>query len=123
MRRQVSDEAVEAIRLALKRLGVEFINENGGGPGVRLRKPRGRLVKSFYLIGTKPSSGFMYQCQKAAANSGSISERVSGRARSPASGCESNAWCPRLTAAMILSGSCGPGEGLGVVVGFGEDSG
>jgi transcriptional regulator with XRE-family HTH domain len=44
MRRRVSDEAVEAIRLALKRMGVEFINENGGGPGLRLRKPRGRLV-------------------------------------------------------------------------------
>jgi transcriptional regulator with XRE-family HTH domain len=44
MRRQVSDEAVQAIRLALKRMGIEFINENGGGPGLRLRKPRGRLV-------------------------------------------------------------------------------
>ena len=44
MRRHVSEEAVEAIRLALKRMGVEFIDENGGGPGLRLRKPRGRLV-------------------------------------------------------------------------------
>ena len=26
------------IRLALETAGVEFINENGGGPGVRLRK-------------------------------------------------------------------------------------
>jgi hypothetical protein len=26
------------IRLALERAGVEFIDENGGGPGVRLRK-------------------------------------------------------------------------------------
>ena len=26
------------IRLALERSGVEFIDENGGGPGVRLRK-------------------------------------------------------------------------------------
>ena len=38
MRRNVSDEAVEAIRVALQRIGVEFIDENGGGPGVRLRK-------------------------------------------------------------------------------------
>jgi transcriptional regulator with XRE-family HTH domain len=37
-RRLVSPEAIEAIRDALKRAGVEFIDENGGGPGVRLRK-------------------------------------------------------------------------------------
>ena len=37
-RRQVSPESVEAIRRALVRAGVEFIDENGGGPGVRLRK-------------------------------------------------------------------------------------
>jgi DNA-binding transcriptional regulator YiaG len=37
-RRQVSPLAIEAIRHALKRAGVEFIDENGGGPGVRLRK-------------------------------------------------------------------------------------
>jgi ribosome-binding protein aMBF1 (putative translation factor) len=28
-----------AIRRALEAAGVEFIEENGGGPGVRLRKP------------------------------------------------------------------------------------
>src|SRR5260370_25823697 len=28
-----------AIRRALEAAGVEFIDENGGGPGVRLRKP------------------------------------------------------------------------------------
>jgi transcriptional regulator with XRE-family HTH domain len=37
-RRQVSPEAIEAIGHALKNAGVEFIDENGGGPGVRLRK-------------------------------------------------------------------------------------
>jgi hypothetical protein len=37
-RRQVSPESVTAIRRALVRAGVEFIDENGGGPGVRLRK-------------------------------------------------------------------------------------
>ena len=37
-RRPVSSEAAQAIREALERAGVEFIDENGGGPGVRLRK-------------------------------------------------------------------------------------
>jgi hypothetical protein len=31
-----------AVRRALEAAGVEFIDENGGGPGVRLRKPVGR---------------------------------------------------------------------------------
>ncbi|MGA7085027.1 MAG: XRE family transcriptional regulator [Pseudolabrys sp.] len=43
-RRPVSSEAVQAIRKALEFAGVEFIDENGGGPGVRLRK-RQRLKK------------------------------------------------------------------------------
>jgi hypothetical protein len=29
-----------AVRRALEAAGVEFIDENGGGPGVRLRKPQ-----------------------------------------------------------------------------------
>jgi DNA-binding XRE family transcriptional regulator len=37
-RRVVSAVAVNAIQDALVRSGVEFIDENGGGPGVRLRK-------------------------------------------------------------------------------------
>ena len=28
-----------AVRRALEEAGVEFIDENGGGPGVRLREP------------------------------------------------------------------------------------
>jgi hypothetical protein len=28
-----------AVRRALESAGVEFIDENGGGPGVRLKKP------------------------------------------------------------------------------------
>ena len=28
-----------AVRRALEMAGVEFIDENGGGPGVRLRRP------------------------------------------------------------------------------------
>jgi predicted transcriptional regulator len=31
---------IAAVRVALERAGVEFIAENGGGPGVRLRKAR-----------------------------------------------------------------------------------
>jgi hypothetical protein len=37
-RRQVSMEAIRAMQRALEQAGVEFIDENGGGPGVRLRK-------------------------------------------------------------------------------------
>ena len=36
---RVSDEARLRLRKALELGGVEFIDENGGGPGVRLRKP------------------------------------------------------------------------------------
>jgi len=37
-RHQVSAIAIEAIQDALKRAGVEFIDENGGDAGVRLRR-------------------------------------------------------------------------------------
>lgn len=36
---ELRPRTVEAIRAALEAAGVEFIAENGGGPGVRLRKP------------------------------------------------------------------------------------
>jgi hypothetical protein len=36
----VSEEARSALRRALGLGGIEFIDENGGGPGVRLRKRR-----------------------------------------------------------------------------------
>ena len=35
---RVSDEARTKLRRALEIAGVEFIDDNGGGPGVRLRK-------------------------------------------------------------------------------------
>jgi hypothetical protein len=35
---KVSEDAILAIANALKKAGVEFIAENGGGLGVRLRK-------------------------------------------------------------------------------------
>jgi DNA-binding XRE family transcriptional regulator len=38
-RRTVSEEAVEKMQFALEAAGIQFIDENGGGPGVRLRKP------------------------------------------------------------------------------------
>jgi transcriptional regulator with XRE-family HTH domain len=44
-RRRVSVLAIQAIRDALAASGVEFIDENGGGPGVRLRM-RQRKKKS-----------------------------------------------------------------------------
>jgi predicted transcriptional regulator len=44
-RRQVSLLAIEAIRDALINTGVEFIDENGGGPGVRLRKRTSKRIK------------------------------------------------------------------------------
>ena len=37
---RVSSEARQRLRIALEEGGVEFIDENGGGPGVRLRKPQ-----------------------------------------------------------------------------------
>jgi transcriptional regulator with XRE-family HTH domain len=36
--RPISSEGLAAIRSAFEAAGVEFIPENGGGPGVRLRK-------------------------------------------------------------------------------------
>ena len=40
-RRQPHPRTLEAIRIALEVAGAEFIPENGGGAGVRLRKVRG----------------------------------------------------------------------------------
>lgn len=37
-RRQPHPRTLAAIRAALEAAGVEFIEQNGGGPGVRLRK-------------------------------------------------------------------------------------
>ncbi len=38
-RRTVSDDAIGKMQRALECAGVQFIDENGGGQGVRLRKP------------------------------------------------------------------------------------
>jgi transcriptional regulator with XRE-family HTH domain len=37
-RREVSPDAIDALRRALEKAGVQFIARNGGGPGLRLRK-------------------------------------------------------------------------------------
>jgi transcriptional regulator with XRE-family HTH domain len=43
---RVSDAARYALQRALESGGIEFIDENGGGPGVRLRKrPRAKQSK------------------------------------------------------------------------------
>ena len=38
--RQPRDATIAAIRSALETAGVEFIDENGGGAGIRLRKSK-----------------------------------------------------------------------------------
>lgn len=39
---ELRERTVDAIRAALETAGVEFIPENGGGAGVRMRKPKAR---------------------------------------------------------------------------------
>jgi transcriptional regulator with XRE-family HTH domain len=36
---QLKSSTIDAIRLAFEAAGIEFIPENGGGPGVRLARP------------------------------------------------------------------------------------
>jgi len=45
-RRPVSRQAIQAIRKALEQSGIEFIDDNGGGPGARLQKRRRHPKKS-----------------------------------------------------------------------------
>jgi len=44
-RRSVSDDAVSKMQRALEMAGIVFIQENGGGAGVRLRKPGGKTIE------------------------------------------------------------------------------
>jgi transcriptional regulator with XRE-family HTH domain len=39
---RVSDEARKKLKRAIEAAGIEFLDENGGGLGVRFRKPRRR---------------------------------------------------------------------------------
>ncbi|BAU37870.1 hypothetical protein APT_00788 [Acetobacter pasteurianus NBRC 101655] len=41
---QLYPRTVSAIRTALEAAGIEFIAENGGGPGVRFRREKGTPV-------------------------------------------------------------------------------
>jgi transcriptional regulator with XRE-family HTH domain len=36
---ELKERTIEALQRVLEAAGVDFIDENGGGPGVRLRKP------------------------------------------------------------------------------------
>jgi transcriptional regulator with XRE-family HTH domain len=38
------EDTADKIRTAIESAGIEFIQDNGGGPGVRLRKSRGRMT-------------------------------------------------------------------------------
>jgi hypothetical protein len=42
---QLDAATVAAIQSALEAAGIEFIPENGGGPGARLRKPASTLAE------------------------------------------------------------------------------
>ncbi len=43
---ELKERTIEALHRALEAAGVEFIDENGGGPGVRLRgKPKREIRK------------------------------------------------------------------------------
>jgi hypothetical protein len=39
---ELKDSTIEKMQHTLEKAGVEFIDENGGGPGVRLAKPRAK---------------------------------------------------------------------------------
>jgi transcriptional regulator with XRE-family HTH domain len=41
---ELKERTIEALQRALEGAGVEFIDENGGGPGVRLRKQPKRKI-------------------------------------------------------------------------------
>lgn len=59
---ELTPRTIGAIRAALEGAGVEFISDNGGGPGVRLKKPPGTLDaqikrREHDLAGAAPSEG------------------------------------------------------------------
>jgi transcriptional regulator with XRE-family HTH domain len=41
-KREPREDTVERLQTALEKAGVEFIAENGGGPGVRLKKSKAK---------------------------------------------------------------------------------
>ena len=42
---RVSEDAKVKVQKAIEAAGIEFLDENGGGLGVRFRKPRGRVSR------------------------------------------------------------------------------
>ena len=42
---ELKERTVEAIRFALEAGGIEFIDDNGGGPGVRVKKRKIRKIR------------------------------------------------------------------------------
>jgi transcriptional regulator with XRE-family HTH domain len=48
---RLQPRTVEAIRAALEKAGVEFIDEDGGGPGVRLRKAKRKAKQQLQCFG------------------------------------------------------------------------
>src|SRR5262249_10417241 len=52
----LKERTIEAIQLTLEAAGIEFISENGGGPGARLRKPVGALPAGAARA-SKPATG------------------------------------------------------------------
>ncbi|MGH6794291.1 MAG: helix-turn-helix domain-containing protein [Methylocella sp.] len=43
---KLTERTVDAIRAALEKAGVEFIDENGAGAGVRLSKPKPKRTRA-----------------------------------------------------------------------------
>jgi transcriptional regulator with XRE-family HTH domain len=58
---RVSQQARDRLRLALEVAGIAFIDENGGGPGVRLRQRIRQAVTSPEDRAAKPELGYGYE--------------------------------------------------------------
>src|SRR5450756_258256 len=50
---------LEVVRQAFERAGVEFIDENGGGPGLRLRKPQRSKQRSLEIAVDREKISFI----------------------------------------------------------------
>jgi transcriptional regulator with XRE-family HTH domain len=42
-RASIKEKTIEKVRTAFEKAGIEFIDEDGGGPGVRLRKAKAKV--------------------------------------------------------------------------------
>jgi transcriptional regulator with XRE-family HTH domain len=78
---ELRERTVDAIRSALEAAGVEFIEENGGGPGVRLRKEHSseeRPSVRMYFAGrlTSPNRVWVPEWRDAADDDRSAIEKI-----------------------------------------------